>query len=334
MKLGTILLWGDDLAAFRRQARLADELGYDVVGVGDTPFSWHDMYVSLAVAAGTVARAKLGPMVTTPFLHHPVTTANAMSSLYDLTDGRAVLTLGAGASVVSGLGRPGATGAELRSYLLAVRALLRGEGIVWDGSAVTPLNHARPVPMYVSAQGPKSLRLAGELADGVVLQLGSSVALIEQSIAAVHEGARLAERDPADIDLWAMSFFSVADTRARAISDITAFLASASLYRLRTKRALDAVPSDVKDRVLELRRRYDPNEHVVVGGRNAQLVDELGLGEYLASISAIAGTPGEVRATVDELAARGISCLFCSLAGHAEQDALLRTFASVVGGAA
>lgn len=51
VQLGTILLWGTDIDVFRHQLRLAEELGYSAIGVGDSPAAWQDMYVSLAVAA-------------------------------------------------------------------------------------------------------------------------------------------------------------------------------------------------------------------------------------------------------------------------------------------
>ena len=53
MKFGTILLWGDDRAAFESRLRLAQQLGYDWIGVGDSQCGYRELFVSLAVAADT-----------------------------------------------------------------------------------------------------------------------------------------------------------------------------------------------------------------------------------------------------------------------------------------
>src|SRR3546814_7273026 len=80
------------------------------------------------------------------------------------------------------------------------------------------------MPLYYSAFGPKALALAGEQADGVILFTGDRhIDTLEQRIAAVHAAAREAGRDPAKIDIWAVSFASIRETRAQAIDDLKAF---------------------------------------------------------------------------------------------------------------
>jgi hypothetical protein len=71
MKLGIISMWGDDLAAFRNQIRLAEELGFALVGLGDSPVGWHELYVSMTIAAQETTSVTLAPMVTTPIARHP-----------------------------------------------------------------------------------------------------------------------------------------------------------------------------------------------------------------------------------------------------------------------
>jgi hypothetical protein len=46
MQLGAIHLWGEDEAKFRREIRLTAELGFDLVGVGDSPAGWHDLGIT------------------------------------------------------------------------------------------------------------------------------------------------------------------------------------------------------------------------------------------------------------------------------------------------
>jgi 5,10-methylenetetrahydromethanopterin reductase len=327
MKLGAILLWGDDQAEFRGQARLAEELGYELITVGDAPFAWHDVHVSLAVVAEETQRATLSTMVTTPFMRNPVANVGAMSALHELSGGRVTFTIGTGAGVARGHGHLPVTPSALRDYVLAMKALCNGESITWDGGEVSAMRQARPFPIYISGYGPKALRVAGEVADGVVLGLGGSLAMAEENVAVVRQAAEAAGRDPESIDIWGYSFVSVRDTRAQALDDIKAFLATAAATRLRPAHRMAKVPPELRDAVLELRSRYRVDEHVMVGGHNANLVDELGLADYLASESAIAGSVEEVRQHLVELEARGVSCVIAALPGNADPEGTLRRFA-------
>lgn len=328
MRLGTISLWRDDLEAFRRQIRLAEDNGYDVVGLGDSPIAYHDLYVSLAVTARETRNATIGPMVTAPFIRHPAVTAGAISSIDELSGGRAFLGIGSGGSVTKGIGRLAASQQEIRDYLVAVRSLLAGQPVMWDGDEVQPIGVARKVPIYYSASGPRALALAGELADGAVLHVGSDLESVRGKVEAVRAGAEAAGRDPDKIDIWGYSYCAVRASRAEALDDVKAFLASAAAFGLRPARALATVPDHLKAKVQELQQRYDVTQHTVPGGPNAKLVDELGLAEFLAGRTTIAGSPTEVRAQVTALAETGLTTLFCALPGNADPDGTLVRFAA------
>jgi len=318
MQLGSISLWGDDIEAFRREIRTAEELGFSLVTVGDSPAGWHELYVSLAIAALETRKATLAPMVTIPISRHPVVAASAMTSLYDLAGGRVAFALGTGGSAVTGMGREAATQAEAREYMLALRSLFNGESAQWQGCTIPALRFARRVPIYYSATGPKALALAGEVADGVVLAVGSSLEDVDRKIEMVRDAAVAAGRDPASVDIWAYSFISVRETSEAAVHDIKGFLPTIGAYGLRPKWAFETVPSQFKDKVRELQRRYDTSEHVVVGGPNARLVEELGLVDYLAGLRTIAGNSREAGVVLQGLAARGVSRFMCALPGNAD----------------
>jgi len=318
MELGSISLWGEDLEAFRNEVRSAEELGFTLITVGDSPAGWHELYTSLAVAAYETKAATLAPMVTIPISRHPVVAASAMTTLYDLSGGRVVFALGTGGSAVTGMGREMATQADARDYMLTLRRLFNGEEAPWEGAVIPPLRFARPVPIYYSASGPKALKLAGEVADGVILSVGSSLEDVDRKLEAVRNAAMAAGRDPQTVDVWAYSFISVREHREKAVEDIMGFLPTIAAYGLRAKWAFEEVPSQFKDKVLELQRRYNTSEHVVVDGPNARLVQELGLVDYLAGLRTIAGTSQEASAVLDGLAQRGVSNFMCALPGNAD----------------
>jgi alkanesulfonate monooxygenase SsuD/methylene tetrahydromethanopterin reductase-like flavin-dependent oxidoreductase (luciferase family) len=324
MRLGSISLWGGDLEAFRAEVRLAEELGYEVVGVGDSPTAYHEMVVSLTLAAAETNRATLAPVVTTPHLRHPLATALAISSLHDLTGGRVVLTIASGGGVGAGIGRPPAEMKELREYVLAVRSLLDGRPASWGGGTVMPPVHAQKARIFLGADGPRALRLAGEIADGVVMQVGSSMEHVDAKLAALRSAALEAGRDPETIEIWAMSYSSVRPTREAAIADVTAFLAVNAGLGMRARHLRRAVPRELEPKLVAMEQGYDPSQHAVVGGANARLLGKLGLVDFIAGLYALAGTPEEIGAKMRELEGRGVACLLVPLPGHADPQGLLR----------
>lgn len=328
MKLGTILLWGDDLEQFSRQLHVAEGLGFGVIGVGDSPAAWHDLYVSLAIAALETSTATLTPLVTTPFLRHPSVTANAMSSIADLSDGRAALTIGSGGSALRSIGRPkAARPGDMRAYVTAVRSLLDGGTADFEGHTTARLVRSRSIPLLVSADGPKGLRLAGELADGVVLSTGLSLELVDRKIAVVREAAAAAGRDPDAVTIWGLAFTSVRTTREEANADITSFLASTAGMGLKAPHMRALIPPELLGAVEEIERRYDPTEHVVVGGRNARLLEELGLVDFVVGLNSITGSPQQVAGHLRALEERGVSCVLAPLPGSADPEGTLQRLA-------
>src|SRR3546814_15779999 len=60
--------WGENLEAYRSDLRLCSDLGYDYIGIGDSPAGWHEMFLSMAIAVEETRMATVVPMVTSPFL--------------------------------------------------------------------------------------------------------------------------------------------------------------------------------------------------------------------------------------------------------------------------
>lgn len=330
MKLGAIIEWSDDLSVFRGLVRLADELGYDVIGVGDTPARAYEMYVSLTVAAHESRRATLTPMVTTPFFRHPAATATAISTLAELTGGRAMLALGNGGSVRRVVGRsPVPTPRELQDYVTAVRAILAGGSAEVDGYTTEPLTLVRQVPVFLAADYPSSLRMAGEIADGVVTTVGMSTERAERKVAAIRAAAEQAGRDPDAVQIWGFSFISIKDSRAEANAEIGAALASDVALRLKPKHMRSTIPPALLGAVEEMERRYDVWDHTV-GGKNARLLEELGLVDLALEMTGITGTAADVGAHLKQLESLGVTGVFAALPPLADPAGTLRGLARAV----
>jgi 5,10-methylenetetrahydromethanopterin reductase len=266
MKLGICSLWGDDLAAFRTEIGTATRLGYEVITIGDSPAGWHEMVVSLTLAALECPNALIAPLVTSPFMRHPLVLAGGMTSLDDLSGGRTALGFATGGSTVMAVGHAPATQAETRAEMTVLRDLFAGRPTTHEGRPVKPLRFSRNIPIYYSAFGPKALALAGEQADGVIVFTGAKeLDQLGPKIEMVRAAARNAGRDPAAIDVWAISYTSVRPTYQAAINDLLAFI-TVNAMAMRTPEALAMIPTQFRAKVDEFQRRYDPTEHVVVGG--------------------------------------------------------------------
>lgn len=186
---------------FVADVQRAEELGWGYALIPWNPLSRRDPYMELAIAAGRTSRIKLGLLLDNPVLHHPAVSASSIATLDIMSGGRALLTLGVGDTAVRWLGLRPARMAELEEATVLARRLLAGEEV--DVGAVRPaqLVHARPVPIWIAAGGPKTIEMAGRVADGVFLRVGRHPENLRTAIERVHTGAREAGRDPHEIGI-------------------------------------------------------------------------------------------------------------------------------------
>ncbi len=187
--------------AFAADIQRAEEVGFGYALIPWNPLSRRDPYMELAIAAGRTSRIKLGLLLDNPVLHHPAVSASSIATLDELSGGRAILTYGIGDTAVRWLGLRPARMAELEEATVLARRLLAGEAV--DVGAVRPaeLLHARPVPIWIAAGGPKTIEMAGRVADGVFLRVGRHPKNLRTAIESVHAGARAAGRDPTEIGI-------------------------------------------------------------------------------------------------------------------------------------
>ena len=159
------------------RVRLAEELGYESVYVTHT--SGRESLTVLTAYAAATERIRVGTGVVPIYTRTPATMAQTAATIADISGGRLVLGLGIShRPVVEGwhgqtIDKPVA---EMREYLSIVRAILRGEdpppGEKWrTGFHLTGVDPRPEIPIYMAALSPRMLRLAGEIADGVILWL-------------------------------------------------------------------------------------------------------------------------------------------------------------------
>jgi 5,10-methylenetetrahydromethanopterin reductase len=151
----------------------AERAGFEIAWLPDSQFLWRDVWACTALAAARTERIVVGTCVTNLETRHASVTAAAAVTLEELAPGRTILGLGSGDSAVKTLGKRPTRLAELRDGVELVRRLMRGETVRFDDREMRlHASLATPPPVYLAANGPKALALAGEIADGVITVAG------------------------------------------------------------------------------------------------------------------------------------------------------------------
>ncbi len=300
-----IVFLPESLAGFGELCREAEASGFEWLGVADSQSVFRELYVALTVAALNTSRIRLGPLVTNPLTRHLVVTASAIASVDELSRGRAVLGIGSGDSAIYTLGAPPATVAGLEDSIVTLGRLTSGEPVRREGRTWQVHRSARRVPIYLAAEGPRTLELGGRLADGVIVGLGLTPDVIALSLAAIERGARAAGRTLADVDVWWFAKTNVADTHDEAVLPIKMALAASANHAFRFTVEGKGVPAELHEPIKGLQREYNAHHHEIDGGGNTGLTDRWELTEFLVDRFAIAGTPSECVAQIDRARAAG-----------------------------
>ena len=211
----------NNLATIGEEARRMEALGVDSVYVGETH---HNPFLPLVLVAEHTERIKMGTSVAIAFPRVPHISANIAWDLAQYSGGRFVLGLG---TQVKGHNErrfsvPWAPpGPRLRDYIACMRAIWDSwqhgtkpnyEGEYYQYRLTSPFFNPGPIdhpdiPVIISAVNPFNARLAGEVCDGITIHGFSTFRYIrEVLIPAVHEGARRAGKNPADLHIQGGGF--------------------------------------------------------------------------------------------------------------------------------
>jgi 5,10-methylenetetrahydromethanopterin reductase len=157
--------------------RVAEELGYSRAYVYDSPAFLADAWITLARAAHVTSEIILGVSAITPRLRHLIANTGAVATLSTLAPGRVEVVVGSGFTSQLMLGKTPAKWSEVETYVNAMRALLEGRDIEWDGATIG-LRYGHlvgvkpgPVKIRMAAHGPKGYAAAARSADGIVTNL-------------------------------------------------------------------------------------------------------------------------------------------------------------------
>jgi 5,10-methylenetetrahydromethanopterin reductase len=203
--------------AFAADVRRVEALRWDAAWQPDSQLRRRDTYVLLAAAARATERITLGTLLANPVNRHPSVTASSIATIDELAPGRTVLGWGIGDTAVRLAGLRPARVKELEESTRLMRALLDGEAVEVGAAQPARLPHHRAVPIWIAAGGPRTLRMAGGVADGVFIRVGTHPANISRSVEMIRAGAAEAGRDPSRIGLGAIFHTAFLDDPATAL---------------------------------------------------------------------------------------------------------------------
>ncbi|RPF35950.1 LLM class flavin-dependent oxidoreductase [Streptomyces sp. TLI_185] len=197
----------------RDVARLADENGLEELWLWEDCFREGGISTAAAALAWT-ERLRVGVGLLPVPLRNVAITAMEAAALHRMFPGRAVLAVGHG--VQDWMGQVGARVESpvtlLREHLVALRALLGGERVTTEGRYVRlddvalDWPPAGPVPVLAGATGPRSLRLAGEAADGTILTASTTADGVRRARRLIDEGRKSAGRtDPHQVVVYLLT---------------------------------------------------------------------------------------------------------------------------------
>jgi probable F420-dependent oxidoreductase len=253
----------------------AESAGFSHGWIFDSHVIWMEPFPLLTLMAANTKAMRLGTCVTNPAVRDVTVSASLFATLNVFSGGRMQLGIGRGDSSRRVLGKKPTTLENVEEFVRTFRALNAGKSAELEGVTTRfPWATGGVPPVWVAGYGPKALRTAGRIGNGVILQFADPD-LIEWSLGFVREGAKEAGRDPAKIEVmaaapvWASSDLKVARERVRWFPA----LVSNHVMDLISKYNPEDLPASLISFVKN-RGKYDYLHHCEVGSDNADFVTD------------------------------------------------------------
>jgi 5,10-methylenetetrahydromethanopterin reductase len=290
-----------DVDEIHRRARRVEELGYDGIFLGESHLSSIDSFQTLASCSLLTKRVLLGIAVTNMVFRHPTVLAGAAASLNEISKGRAILGLGTGDGPVYSQGRKATPLAEFEKGVTMIRDLVQGRPVDFPTGKIGIAFNLRPVPVYVSAEGPMGLRLAGRSADGVILGTGFDLRVFDWAKKRISEGTAAAGRKDSELAILAAGMLCVRDDGNEARRIVRNRIANRAHHNFRF--TLETVPAIELEGVKKFMAGFNLMKPM------EDRVDPDLVNDYLVHRFSIAGTPRECIERIEELTAAGVEHL-------------------------
>lgn len=276
-------------------AQEAEAKGFEAMWFIDFQLGMKDVYAAMNIAALATENMHIGSAVTNLLTRHPTVTANATVALDELSNGNAMLGLGAGWSAVYGAGGEPSKLGDLSAGIDEFRKLFTGEEQELYGTKVKLATAGKQIPIYLAVSQPGMLRLSGEKCDGAILMGGAHPEFVNWQLQYIYEGLEKAGRDRSELVIDLVVTMSVEEDEQQALNDVRAWATS------------QAATFDVWKHMPPAWERFRPEfaaansgyhlvEHLSRHAGHKQVVSD----EFVKSV-ALAGTAEQCVARVKEL---------------------------------
>jgi 5,10-methylenetetrahydromethanopterin reductase len=286
------------------RAKRAEELGFEAIFFADSQMNNVDPFQAMAMCAVNTKTIRFGTAVTNIVYRDSSVVANSFATLNEISGGRAIVGLGTGDGPVYSLGRTATKLVDFERGLRVIRDLLHDRGVdvpkskERGGGNVKLKAGKRPAPIYISAEGPKTLRVAGRTCDGIILGTGFDLDVLEWAEARVAEGAKEAGRAASEIDLMPAGMIVVDDDGERARKRVRSRMANRAHHNFRF--TMETVPGNEIAGVQKFMDGFDISRPI------EERVDPELVTKYLLERFTIAGAPQECIDKLKRLEAAGI----------------------------
>jgi 5,10-methylenetetrahydromethanopterin reductase len=264
-------------------AQQCDDYGFGFFGMTDGQMIWRDVYVALTLAATKTRRIRLAPWVTNIITRHPTVTANAISTLNDLSGGRAFLGIGIGDDSVRTIGRKTSTLDELAEAVTLIYDLASGREVKRAEGTWTLASAQGGITIYWAAANPRSLQYGGRYTDGVIASGWLVPDLLERIRNYILEGAKQGGKDETRTATVFNTAVSISENRDEALHAAKSYVARALCYSSSTW-----LPNWSEAHMQRFRAKYDYYHHFRPDNELAALVPD-----SMVPLKAVAGTPSE-----------------------------------------
>jgi len=255
--------------------RQAEREGFEYGWVFDSHVLWQEPYPLLTLMAMNTQKMHLGTCVTNPVVRDATVTASLLATLNRISGGRMDVGIGRGDSSRRVMGKKPTTLENLEAFVGVIRDLCAGRQITYEGHPIQmPWADAGVPPVWVAGYGPKALRCAGRIGDGVILQF-SDPHLVKWCLGFVKEGAQEAGRDFSKIRVMSATAVWVSDDLKVARERVRWFpaLVSNHVVDLVSRYKPEELPPELTAYIQD-RSGYNYLHHAEVGSSNAQFVTD------------------------------------------------------------
>ena len=256
-------------------ARQAEAAGFNYGWIFDSHILWQEPYPLLTLIAANTRKLRLGTCVTNPVVRDPTVTASLLATLNRISGGRMDCGIGRGDSSRRVMGKKPTTLDNLEYAVKVMRDLNSGKQITYDDHAIqmTWADAGIP-PIWVAGYGPKALRCAGRIGDGVILQFADPH-LIKWCLGFVKQGAEEAGRDFSKIRVMSATAVWVSNDKNLGRERVRWFpaLVSNHVVDLVSRYRPDELPPELTAYISD-RKGYNYLHHAEVGSSNAQFVTD------------------------------------------------------------